>query len=603
LIRKSIKNITKSLYFSFFISFFSIISIFIMILGVYAYTQTSALLEQRVNEYNEIIKESVNEALTNYVHELEKITYLVYTPEAQEILNELNTIDSTSSWEYIDNKNDFFSSFYSWMGFRNFEHPSKRIFVINSDGSYYERSFGFIDPNYDLLDTSIYKKAVSKKGAIVFEVVDREDYLWNEEQQADTTTLLIARKINNQISNKDLGVMVIAIDWKHVTRVFDNIIADASGEFYIKDDNGEIVFHTDNNYNIKEYINNMSINNTTECAVIQDDEYLISNHFLPSTGWTFISASSLSDINQDIYHIKDLSILIILVSLISGALISILFSRSIIKPINKLRIFAGEIEKGILDSRIHINSYNEFNYLAKTFNLMAERLKKVIHKNYVLTLQEKEANLKLLHAQINPHFLYNTLNSINAYAQMYDIQEISDMTYALSDVLRYSIQNNKELVKVSEEIEHLKNYLLIQNIRYSNEIDIEVDIPEEILDYKITRFVLQPLVENALYHGLELKEEDKRLVIRAYQTDNVLKFEIIDNGIGIEVSELKKIQRYIKSSNVEPLGQESEKTSIGLINVHKRIQLTFGNEYGLEISSKLGQGTSIFITLPVLKNS
>ena len=219
-------------------------------------------------------------------------------------------------------------------------------------------------------------------------------------------------------------------------------------------------------------------------------------------------------------------------------------------------------------------------------------------------LDEEQTELTALQSQINPHFLYNTLESIRGQALMDDNREIAGMVEALSSFFRYSISRKGKLVTLREELANINNYMLIQCYRFNNRFSLEVLIDEEdeeAYDFLIPKLIIQPVVENAIYHGLEEKLEGGRVTIEVIVTDKTLILTISDNGSGIEGAALAKLNQRIHSPSMrveEEGGQKQHNTGIALPNIHKRIQLLFGEEYGVNVYSTVGQGTDVEITIP-----
>ncbi len=217
---------------------------------------------------------------------------------------------------------------------------------------------------------------------------------------------------------------------------------------------------------------------------------------------------------------------------------------------------------------------------------------------------DKQTELTALQSQINPHFLYNTLESIRGQALMDDNREIAGMVEALSSFFRYSISRKGKLVTLREELANINNYMLIQCYRFNNRFSLEVLIDEEdeeAYDFLIPKLIIQPVVENAIYHGLEEKLEGGRVTIEVIVTEKNLILTISDNGSGIDGEALDKLNRRIHSPSMrveEESGQKQRNTGIALPNIHKRIQLLFGEEYGVNVYSTVGQGTDVEITIP-----
>ena len=217
-------------------------------------------------------------------------------------------------------------------------------------------------------------------------------------------------------------------------------------------------------------------------------------------------------------------------------------------------------------------------------------------REYSLEMNRRQAELMALQSQINPHFLYNTLDCIRGIALEEKINSIDEMTKALSDMFRYSVSNTQIKVQFRREIENIRNYLTIQQYRFNNSLGIMEDIDEDVYDLLVPKFIIQPIVENAVFHGLEPKREDRKLKISAKRTDRRFLIEIEDNGVGMDTDTVSSINGLLEMGTA--VTKESKRTGIGITNVNERIRLLYGAEYGLRIRSCRNVGTQIVITIP-----
>lgn len=234
------------------------------------------------------------------------------------------------------------------------------------------------------------------------------------------------------------------------------------------------------------------------------------------------------------------------------------------------------------------------NYIAQLGmnKLVQDQFIKESQEKFELERKTKKMELKVIQAQINPHFLFNTLNTIARMALIENAPQTEDLIYKLSDFLRYNLKNIEEFPKIKDEIENVKRYLSIQSLRYSDRITYEIHLDEKIMEYRIPSMTLQPIVENSMVHGLETKKEGGKVVISGQIIDgNKLEIKVSDNGNGIKPDVLNLINRQMNGETDQELG-------IGLLNTHNRIKHYFGKEYGLKIESELNKGTTVYIYLP-----
>ena len=263
-----------------------------------------------------------------------------------------------------------------------------------------------------------------------------------------------------------------------------------------------------------------------------------------------------------------------------------------------------------LKNRLQISQNNEIGDLAEQINFMLDEIdnltKKIVSTQshmYEVELEKKKAELSALYSQINPHFLYNTLECIRGYGYLLNSTEIVEITSALSFIMRYSIKG-PEFVPVEQEMLCVRKYLTIISIRFENRFDFQLNLSEEILLFKIPRFILQPIVENAVYHGLEPKLSQGIVEIKARRENrsNSLLIEITDNGVGIPKDILTGIQNNLSQMNAQSTLNTFSEHSIGILNIQNRIKNIYGTEYGLTIQSRQGERTCVSIRLPIQKD-
>lgn len=293
-------------------------------------------------------------------------------------------------------------------------------------------------------------------------------------------------------------------------------------------------------------------------------------------------------------------IIVAIIAAFASILCSAIFSNLITKPIVKLAKKMRNFTLGKETVSWNKKRHDEIGILEQSFSLMSERNKDLIKQQFQTKLEKRNAQLRALQAQINPHFLYNTLQVISGMAIKKGVKEIYLVTIALSDILRYSINFSKEIVYVRDEIQYLKSYITIQNERFDNRINLHIDIAPEVEDCLVPKLILQPMLENSFTHGLPEKSGDWYInVIGRLNTEDDLEFICEDNGIGIPDERLKEINVMLNKDADEALGEGSH---IGLCNVDARIRLRYsGEQYGVKIESKEKMGTKVILTLKAIK--
>ena len=292
------------------------------------------------------------------------------------------------------------------------------------------------------------------------------------------------------------------------------------------------------------------------------------------------------------FWVEMITIFLVLILLI--ILLSVIISKQVTKPIKEMQKVARQYSLGAFDAKVSVHGKDEIAELGNVLNNMSSQLLELISS---VTEKERQSNyleLQTLIYQINPHFLYNTLDSINMLARKNDDIQVALMVTNLSRLFRLSLNRGRDVITVREEMMQVTYYLKIQKFRFEEQLDWNINFDEEILEYRMLKFIMQPLVENAIYHGIKSKNEYGKLTIRGYKDKNMLIFVIKDTGKGMDEDTLTKLYQRIN----EKKRDEKENRGYGIWNVNQRIKLYYGEQYGLQIDSIVDKGTSIYIKIP-----
>jgi len=313
------------------------------------------------------------------------------------------------------------------------------------------------------------------------------------------------------------------------------------------------------------------------------------------------TCEQLNNKMQKSFNIWVTTCIIVLIAVVVFSIMAIWFiSGSISKPINELCNTTVDIANGNFDIKIEYKKHNEIAVLGESINIMAVKVKELLKRSIEEQENIKKSELKVLQAQINPHFLYNTLDTIVWTAEAKKNSQVIEIVKALSSFFRIALSDGKELITIKEEISHVESYLTIQKIRYRDILNFDVKVDDEILEYSILKLTLQPLVENALYHGIKNRRAGGFInVIGSMKDDKTIIFEITDNGIGIKKDKLEKMMEKINCDNNETTTCKTKDCGFGLKNIQKRIQLYYGKEYGISILSEYNFGTKAILIIPI----
>ncbi|MCY9590256.1 sensor histidine kinase [Paenibacillus chitinolyticus] len=433
--------------------------------------------------------------------------------------------------------------------------------------------------------------------------------------ESDTQLITLSRKIHGQVFNEFKGILTIQIKSDEFSTLWKGVNLGPGGFFSIVDHEGRIVHHPDKTRigkviggELLAKLENTQLTSFTDASF--GEERMIVSRKSSYSGWNLMVSIPTEDINRPIASIRYLSFLVGGITLLIALLISYRFGRIITKPIHILKRGMRQTEQGNWMKIPQLRTRNEFSELIDRYNLMVASLSELMDTLYKTELSKKDAELERqkaelqsLQLQINPHFLYNTLENIICYAVIRQSEEITEIVDAIAAMFRYSVQTHIEETAIVNELKHVLNYMTIMKHRVGRDFELDVRITPEFFLKKTARLTLQPLIENVFQHAFADGIEDYHYIRLDAWTDEEerdLVIVIEDNGVGIPPEKLASLKRQLESNQLadSALGGRKGHGGIGLMNVHRRIQLVFGEKYGLSISSIQGQGTSISIRFP-----
>lgn len=465
----------------------------------------------------------------------------------------------------------------------------------------------------DVMNFSLFKSIETKHGIVN---MDKPKYLTMIEDNVTRGTdrfLCYVVPIYNMnprsITGKKLGICVVLCDVKYVNSMIQNTLLTPASSFFIIDDSHRIVT-SNRQKNTQEDV----IALLEEIPLLDDVQtkiqYRGSMHMInikknPVLGWKTISIIPVEELNADLEPIRISGILIGLFTAVLLLITGVIFSRSITGPIEELIRNINHIGEKNIKQRIRMKETNEIGTISKYINRMLDKVETLASnifrmqmQLYEAELQKKEAEVSALQSQINPHFLYNTLECIRSIGMVNGINEIVEISGAMARIFRYSIKE-EHYTTINREIECIKDYLRIIEIRFDGKIKSEIAVDPELKECRIIKMIMQPIVENAVYHGLEKKEDEGTVSIQVKKEDNCINIVITDDGIGMDHAEVRQINSYINSEENDVRNEGKNNRSIGLKNINSRIKLYYGNEYGIHISSAKNVGTRVELKLPL----
>ena len=564
------------------IGFLTILLPLVLILSIVFYSYSAEIvLKQSLEQTREIV-EQFSISLDNYMGLMRnKMEILADSPTIQE---ELNTHQDKE-----DIKNDSFYSrnkrirrimlqIYSSVTMNDVE-----IYGINETNHY----LSLWSKKYEIPDKDIlFENANLSKGRSV---------LVNNINDADTIQMI--KMVKDLQTYKPIGYIRFGLKRNYIEKMAKNINFGSDGGVVIFDENLNKISGIAHDSVLSKLLKEKpSIGNFSYSE--GKNEYTAVHIHSDSTGWTTVGVIPLRYINKDLAGIRYLTVIIIVLTIIIGVTVSVIIAQSLILPLENTVNALEKFSRGDFAVRLKENRCDEIGKLNRIFNKAIKEINELMQKVTQSEILNKEMEFKTLQSQMNPHFLYNTLDTINWLAFKEKQTEICNLVAAISSLIRASISNKKSIITIEHELDYVKNYIYIQHIRYKDRFDTIYDIDESLLKQAVPKLIIQPIVENAIIHGIENSKNKNLLYISVKRENECIIIIVKDTGIGMtdeKVSELLK----------EPLNAEGDEqkahTNLGLYAVHKRIQLMYGDLYGLTVQSQAGEGTTVTLHIPFTK--
>ena len=399
-----------------------------------------------------------------------------------------------------------------------------------------------------------------------------------------------------------LGVLLVDMNYSSIEQLLNKANTDHSSEYvYLMDSNGELIYHPK-----QKLIYNSLYEENNLAAVLYDDgsreesfqgeKRLVTVKTISYTGWRIVSVVPMSAFNMDISGTRLFAFLFVSLSMLMIMILNQLVSARIAKPLRELNRSVREWEAGNMEPDIYVGGSMEVEHLGRTLRSAVGQLRQLMKDIVVEQEEKRRSELDALQSQINPHFLYNTLDSIVWMIEGERYEDAVFMITQLASLFRISLSRGRTIISIGDEVKHARNYMNIQKIRYKNIFSVEFHLEEEILDCCTVKLIIQPLLENAIYYGVECMDGDGEIEVRGYRKEQDVYIEVRDNGLGMTEETVGALLK--KNNRVRKKG-----SGVGLINVHTRIRLRFGETYGLEIESQPDEGTVVRIHLPFIRYS
>jgi Predicted signal transduction protein with a C-terminal ATPase domain len=569
----------------------------ISIISIYSY---NSINNRNIESLSQQIITQVSQNIDYYSTEMQNISaFANYNYYIQNFLNSSN-LSPMQQYNYTGNISDLFNNISSTRTDIN------AIMVVSNNGQIVSNiDNNQFNPNYHFENQSWYQQAAELNSGFVMVPPHRQSYFKN----SNNLVISFVQKIKSYDSTTSKGVIIIDLNLDALERICSAVHLGRDGYVIIVDRDSNVIYHPDYSYMYRSWDEMYAKDLFKEddpliAAGVANHDQTIQRNFdgrnlmltsqtLPSLNWIVIGVYPLNEFNQEQASITILIIAIGLTIAGIGIIGTMFISSLIFDPINNLRKRMKRAEEGTL-AVAETSGYtkDEIGALNNNFDAMMSRISELMDHIKMEERAKRKAELKFLQAQINPHFLYNTLDTIIWMAES-NHKDIVPMTENLARLFRLSLSGGRDIITIREEIEHVQSYLSIQKMRYSSKMDFKIDVQEDILGLQTLKLILQPIVENAIYHGIKNMRNKGNILIKGMRVMDSVLFQVMDDGVGIESEKLKTILT----------SQPYSKSGVGIKNVDERIKLYYGEAYGLEINSERGIGTVVDVWLPALPYS
>ena len=452
--------------------------------------------------------------------------------------------------------------------------------------------------NSNVLEKDFFKKSMAESEYINFSMPHIRD-LFDRNESSYSWVISLSRAVEVTDEGKATqALLLINLNYMYFEEIFSNVNLGNGGYVYLTNDRGDIIWHPKQN----EIYSGRFKEDNKYAATLKDGitvenvsgkNLTLNVRTIGYTGWKLVGVTPSAALGVDGIKFRFFVLFVADLFLFLLAMINAFISDKISNPIKSLDGSVREIESGNLDVEIVPSGSYEVEHLGKSIKNMLGRIKVLMSDLVEEHNAKRKSEFDTLQSQINPHFLYNTLDIIVWMIENENSDKAVSIVTALAKFFRISLSKGKNIITVKDEVEHVRNYLMIQNMRFKNRFEYSIDVDEEVLSYSSLKLMLQPLVENAIYHGMEFMDGDGEIDVKVFKEDDSLYFTITDNGLGMS----EDMVEALLSKDFVPSKKGS---GIGVKNVNERIKLYFGSEYGLKVESEPDEGTKITIHLPAI---
>ncbi|WP_445744911.1 cache domain-containing sensor histidine kinase [Paenibacillus sp. FSL M7-0656] len=580
-------------------------------LGLLVNWTVERVVERQVEGHTMQLIGKVNEALNSKMENLQNMTYLIaFDPEIDAFMNDKMPLNDDAGIEPMNmdtnaetEQNRLYGIKQTLQGFTTLYPEIAGIVLVNASGDYISNEM-YPRVEQSLIQENWYQKASANPGIFTVLGQPKERNLTTHVRYKDDEIVSVARSITDEASGRVRGVIMIDLKLRSVSQAARNVTLGKSGYVMVTDAEGQSVYKPE--HPLIEHIPTdwfPSGESGTFTAETEGGTLLFMYQSSTFTGWRTVGVFPTRDSISEVRQIQFYVVSFVFVVCLFGLSASLWFSRSIAQPIFRLMSYMRRAETGNLRPGRWSDRADEIGMLGNSYNRMLAQIRQLISLNELRERQKRDAEMRSLQEHIKPHFLYNTLDTIHWMARKEGAEDVSVMVGALSRLFRIGLSKGQDYIPLHSEIEHMTSYLQIQQTRYRDRLQYTLNIPEEMRDLFVLKLLLQPLIENAIYHGIKGRRGPGHIRVEARLEHNRLLLTVQDNGAGMSNERLAEMQHLLEAplASLEASSPGITGKSYGMLNVQARLRLSFGDEYGIELDSQEGEGTSVTIIHPLMR--
>ena len=559
--------------------------VMILLIGVSLYGRLSGQLTATIREENQAALSRINLSVDSYLRTLMKLSDSLYygVIKNADLSEEGDTVNSEITLLYDNNKDSV----------ANIALLSKKGELLSAVPA------ARLKTGMDVTEEKWFRDTLNRPENLHFSM-PHVQYIFDNSENQYRWVISLSRAVEiTQGTSTDQGVLLIDIAYGSLQQLLDNVAMGNQGYLYLASSSGELIYHP----KIQLIDAGLEQENTLAVKSYRDGDYQekyrgkqrdVVVKSVGYTGWKLVGVTPKQGFSLNNLKTRLFMVFVIAFFLFLLALINSYISSRITAPIEELEKSVNALEEGALDTEVYQGGSYEIQHLGRSIGDMAKRIQALMEDIVAEHESKRKSEFDTLQSQINPHFLYNTLDIIVWMIENEQKQEAVKVVMALARFFRISLSRGKSIIPVKDELEHVRSYLMIQQMRFKNKFTYDIQAEQEVLSLASLKLMLQPLVENAIYHGMEFMDGDGEILIKVFIQEERLRFIIEDNGLGMMKEQVQGLLTEKKHSS------SRRGSGIGVKNVNERIRLYFGEEYGLFIRSEPDEGTAVEICLPAL---